>query len=79
MFLKGDVSIFVYGNLKYNIINNVKYNIEKDIEGCAIHLDSYNKLCILTIYRSPMGNFTSFLNRLDIILQKFYNNKYHMW
>jgi len=26
-----------------------------------------------------MGNFTNFLNQLDIILQKFYNNKYHMW
>jgi len=42
-------------------------------------LDStFNKLCILTIYRSPRGNFTNFLNRLDLILQKLYNNKYNI-
>jgi len=32
----------------------------------------------LTIYRSPRGNFTNFLNRLDLILQKLYNNKYNI-
>jgi hypothetical protein len=34
-----------------------------------------DKLCILTIYRSPKGDFTNFLKRLDLILQKIYNNK----
>jgi len=53
-FLKEDVSIFVYRNLKYNNINIDEYNIDMDVEACAIHLDStFNKLCILDVYRSP--------------------------
>jgi len=75
-FLEGAVSIFVYRNLKYNNINIDEYNIDKDIEACAIQLDSiFNKLCILAIYISPRGDFTTFLKRLDLILQKLYNNK----
>jgi len=78
-FLKGGVSIFVYRNLKYNTINIDEYNIDKDIEACAIPLDStFNKLCILVIYRSPRGDFTSFLKQLDLILQKLYKNKYNI-
>ena len=61
-FLKGDVSILVYRNLKYTTING-EYNIDTDIEAGAIQLDStFNKLRIFTIYRSPSGNFTNFLN-----------------
>jgi len=68
-FLKGGVGIFVHRNLKYNININ-EHNIGKDIEACAIQLDStFNKLCILAIYRSPRGDFTNFLQRLDLILQ----------
>jgi len=71
------VSIFVYRNMKYNIINIDYYNIDRDNETCAIQLDStYNKSCILTIYKSPKVNFTNFLNRLDLISQKIYNIKY---
>jgi hypothetical protein len=76
-FLKGGVSIFVYRNLKYKTINIYEYDIDKVIEACAIQLDStFNSLCILAIYRSPRGDFTIFLKRLDLILQKLYNNKY---
>jgi hypothetical protein len=61
-FLKGGVSIIVYENLKYKTINIYECSIGKDIEACAIQLDStFNKLCILAIYRSPMGDFTIFL------------------
>jgi hypothetical protein len=70
-FLKGCVStrMFVHRTLKYSTINIDEYNIDKDIEACTIQLDStYNKLCILTIYRSPSGNFTDFLTQLDLIL-----------
>ena len=60
-FLKVDVSIFVYRNLKYKTINIYEYNIDKDIEACAIQLDStFNKLRILAIYRSPRGGFYKF-------------------
>jgi hypothetical protein len=39
-FLKGGASIFVYRNLKYSTINTDEFNIDKDIEACAIPLDS---------------------------------------
>jgi hypothetical protein len=42
-------------------------------------LDStFNELCILVIYRSPRDDFINFLKRLDLILQKLYNNKYNI-
>ena len=73
------VSIFVYRNLKYNTINIDQYNIDYIIEACAIEFDpAYNKLYILADYKSPRGNFTNFLNRLDLILQKYYNSKYNI-
>jgi hypothetical protein len=78
-FLKGAVSIFVYRKVKYTTINIGEYNIDKDIEACTIQLNSkFNKLCILTIYKSLRGNFTNFLNQLDLILQKLYGNKYNI-
>jgi exonuclease III len=78
-FLKGGVCIFVAKNLKYKTINLDKYNIEKDIETCAIQLDSsYNKVCILTIYRTPKCNFKNVLKQLDLILHKLYNHKYNI-
>ena len=76
-FLKGGVSIFVCRKLKYNTISLDEFNIDKDIEACAILLDSTSdKLCILNIYRSPSGNFTNFLRLLDLILQKLCKSKY---
>jgi len=78
-FLKGGVSIFVYRNLKYNNTDIDECNTDKDNEACAIQMDlTFNKLCILTIYSSPSGNFKNFLNRLNLILQKLYNNKYNI-
>jgi len=42
-------------------------------------LDStFDKLCILAFYTSPKDDFTKFLKRLDLILQKLYNNKYNI-
>jgi hypothetical protein len=40
-------------------------------------MTQHNKLSILTIYRSPWGNFTNFINQLDLILQKLHNIKYN--
>ena len=39
---------------------------------------TYNKLCILVIYRSPRVNFTNFFYRLNLNLQKLYNSKYNI-
>jgi hypothetical protein len=61
----------------HDTINIDEFCIDKDIEACVIQLDStFDKLCILTIYRYPSGNFTNFLKHLNLILQKLYNNKY---
>jgi hypothetical protein len=67
IFLKGGVCILVTKNLKYKSIDIEVYNMNKDIETCAIQLDSsYNNVCILTIYRSPKGNFKNFLKQLRL-------------
>jgi hypothetical protein len=61
-FLKGGIIISFYRKLKYNTINIDEHNIDKDTEACAVKLAStFNKLCILVIYRSPKGDFTNFL------------------
>ncbi|MDR0751762.1 MAG: hypothetical protein LBF12_04160, partial [Christensenellaceae bacterium] len=83
---KGGVCIFVNSNLKYDTLNLEEYTIEKDIEACAILLPlklsgekrRNNKFCILTIYRSPSGNFKIFLERLDNILIKLYHEHYNI-
>jgi len=76
-FLKGGISIFVQRNLKFNTTKIDEYSTHKDIEACAIRMDSTcNKLCVLAIYRSPSGEFTNFLKQLDLILQKLYKNKH---
>ena len=81
-FQKGGVNIFVYRNLKYETINLEEFTVDNDIEACAIQLTinspGTKKFCILTIYRSPMGNFTNFLERLDMILQKLYHERYNI-
>jgi hypothetical protein len=64
---------------KYTTINIYQYNIDKGTEGCAMQFNSiFNKLHILTIYRSPSGNLTNSLNKLYLILQKLYSNKYNI-
>jgi hypothetical protein len=70
----------IQANLKYTTINTDEHNIDKDIEACAIQLGStFHKLCVLTTYKSPSGNFINFLNQLDLNLQKLYSNKYNIF
>ena len=47
----------------------------KGSEICVIelHLQFY-KICIMTIYRSPSGDFHYFINTLEMILSKIHNN-----
>jgi hypothetical protein len=71
---KGGVCIFVQNTMKFDTINLDKFACDQDIEVCAIQLNTSNtKLCILAVYRSPLGNFTTFLNKFEIILQKLFN------
>ena len=56
-------------------INLNKFCKEKDLEIRAIelHLQFY-KICIMTIYRSPSGDFQYFINTLEMILNKIHNS-----
>ncbi|PNF30487.1 hypothetical protein B7P43_G10883 [Cryptotermes secundus] len=73
LFAKGGVCIFVQEKFKFTNIDLTKYCQDRDIEICAImiHLNA-RKICIITIYRSPSGNFDIFMNKLDLILNKLF-------
>jgi len=68
---KGGVCIFTRETIHCSEINLNNFCKEKDLEICAIelHLQFY-KICIMTIYRSPSGDFQYFINTLEIILSK---------
>jgi hypothetical protein len=58
----GGVCIFVHEDLDFIPISLDNYCKEKDIEVCAVRLQrSHLQFIILAIYRSPSGNFTTFL------------------
>ena len=68
--------IFVREDFDFFSIPLDKYCKEKDIEVCAVRLQKPPiQLIILAIYRSPSGNFTTFLKNLDSILSTWYSNK----
>jgi hypothetical protein len=69
----GGVCVFVPKNLQFNTINLDQYNKEKDLEICALKLNTLsNSFTIICIYRSPTNNFSYFLNQLESILNKIY-------
>ena len=72
----GGVCIFVHNELEFSSISLDKYCKEKDIEVCAVRINIIQiQLFILTVYKSPSGNFSNFLKNLDNILNTWYNNK----
>jgi exonuclease III len=71
---KGGVCIFVHNSIKFTSIDIDNYCLDRDFEACAIHLKSkHDKLCTLATYRSPQGNFSTYLTNLDLTLHKFFN------
>jgi len=59
------------GDLQFTTLNLHKYCVDQDIEVCALKLDStLSNICILVIYRLPIGNFNTFITQLGEILQK---------
>jgi hypothetical protein len=61
----GGVSIFVHQNLQFTPIDFDEFCTDKEIEICALKLHNVStNICILTVYRSPTGNFLHFLNNL---------------
>jgi hypothetical protein len=62
---KGGVCIFVHKSLQFTSINLDRYCSAQYIEACAIQLDpTYVNICILAIYRSPMGKFNNFITQI---------------
>jgi exonuclease III len=76
-FKNGGVCIFVHEDFEFSTISLDKYCKEKDIEVCAVKLNTHStKLIILAIYRSPSGNFNNFLKNLDSALNMCYSNNF---
>jgi hypothetical protein len=68
---RGGVSIFIQSHLQFTTLNLDKYCVDQDIEVCALQIYyTFLNICILVIYRSPTGNFNTFVTQLDKILQK---------
>jgi hypothetical protein len=75
-YKNGGVCIFVHDSIKFSNVSVEENCVEKDIEACAIKLISTNiMITVLTVYRSPSGNFGKFLHKLDNILNTVHNNK----
>jgi exonuclease III len=77
-FKNGGVCIFTHETLYCSALNLNKFCKEKDLEICAVelHLQSYKirKICIVTIYRSPSGDFQYFINTFEKVLRKIHTN-----
>jgi hypothetical protein len=74
--LKGGVCIYVLKNLNFTTVNLKACCSDNDIEICAVKLHSiFSHICVFSIYRSPTGNFTHFLYKVDIILKSLLNSK----
>jgi hypothetical protein len=75
-FKNGGVCIFIPNDLQFTAVSLDNYSNEKDIEVCAVKVNIPPKqLIILAIYRSPSGNFTTFLKYLKKILNTWCKNK----
>ena len=71
----GGVSVFVHDTLQCTNINLAVFCKEQDIEACAVRINlSSLTICIISIYRSPTGNFLHSLHTLDSILSFLHNN-----
>jgi hypothetical protein len=76
---KGGVAIYIHKSIQCSNTDIVNYCKEKDIEICALKI-SYcdQKICIITLYRPPSGNFDFFLLNLDSALHLLYTSTLHI-
>jgi exonuclease III len=70
----GGASIFVHESLSFANINLHEFSKEQDIEACTIkiHLPA-ETISVISIYRSPNGNFTLFTRTTETIRNKLYS------
>ena len=70
---QGGTGIFVHESLAFTNIDLQESCIEQDIETCAIKINlTATNIYVIAIYRSPTGNFTSFIKGIDTILNQLY-------
>ena len=68
-YKNGGVCIYIHESLQFSNINVYKFCKEKDFEACVIKLYlSCYAIGIVSIYRSPSGNFEYFLDKLEALL-----------
>jgi len=70
--------MFIQKHFPFSVINIEKFCEDKELEACALKLDLLHfKICIITLYRTPTGNFQYFMKGLDIII-KIYKPGVHL-
>jgi exonuclease III len=75
IFKKGGVCMHINESIYSTNKDLKKFCKEKDLKVCAVmmYFSSY-EVCIITIYRSPSGNFQYFIDNLEKILNMIYSN-----
>jgi len=54
--------MFIQKLFPYSVINVQKFCKDRELEVCALKLDFLSiKVCIITVYKSPNGNFQYFI------------------
>jgi hypothetical protein len=72
-YQKGGVCIFVRKELCFSQVDLSTYCLEKILKVCAVKIESVGLgLVVLCVYRSPAGDFSQFLNRLEQVLLFLY-------
>jgi hypothetical protein len=83
LYKNGGVRIFVHELIAFDVISTHSICKEKDLEICSVKINLPKiKIVIITIYRSPTGNYNYFLRKLDSFLNLLYTKKngiYGMW
>lgn len=70
----GGTCIFVHESISFITINLQEFSKEQDIEVCAIKIYLPTSImCVISIYRSPDGNFQWFMKMVETILNNLYN------
>jgi hypothetical protein len=75
-YKNGGVCIYVHESIDYSCIPIHHICKEKDLEICAIKINlSKVKIAIITIYRSPTGDFSYFLKKPESFLIRLHTKK----
>ena len=75
----GGVCMFLHKSYRFINVDLNSHCREQDIEICALRLvHSPLNFCVLSIYRSPTGNFDTFMEKLEEILNLLFLNQLNL-